>query len=558
MSTDDQHQRAVIYCRVSQGRDSELNAERQLGACQQLAELRGYDVVEVVVDQPVEVPSGTVRPGFERVLDMATTSAVDVVVCWHVNRLAPSEADLQRVLDVGVGVDPVRVSRLDSHDPSGALAAELRGLTSAHKAARQRATVRQRERAGVLPPRTWGYEDGKPTDECRRVIPAIHTAFQESGNIADAVRTFARMTNAKASRAQVRGHLQRPAYAGLVVVDGEVDPTAQPQWQPVIDEATWRRTQALLSQPARQRTSHERGLVKALGSALYVCGECGQLMTGGGLSAAGHPMYRCSSGKHTNRGQAAIDTVVLSVLTAGLVSAGVHFTTEDTASARDADKAAAIEAELHDRRARLAQFTEDYAAGLLPRSVALDGIEQQRQQVTSLEQELATTRPTNRSTVRAYSLPLTISSMPLHALRQLVAACVRVTVYSQVGGKRRAGAPALPRPESVRIEWLDEPAVAPGRATSTSWLGGPDAWEVSGYGMLAPSWVRPWLDGLETPVLSSATRERVADVVTPYLCGISWGEGIDGPQPAIVVEGDGLMPELRIPDAMWNSVSDLG
>ena len=63
--------RAVISARQSLDRTGEgLAVERQIDACRQLAESRGWEIVEVCVDNSISASTGKNRPGYNRVLDL--------------------------------------------------------------------------------------------------------------------------------------------------------------------------------------------------------------------------------------------------------------------------------------------------------------------------------------------------------------------------------------------------------------------------------------------------------------------------------------------------------
>src|SRR3954453_5699710 len=92
--------RAVIYCRQSLDRTGEgLAVTRQREDAEALCRERGWTVQDVITDNDVSASTRKPRPGFLRVLDLVDSRNVDVVVCWHVDRLVRKLADLETVIE---------------------------------------------------------------------------------------------------------------------------------------------------------------------------------------------------------------------------------------------------------------------------------------------------------------------------------------------------------------------------------------------------------------------------------------------------------------------------
>jgi DNA invertase Pin-like site-specific DNA recombinase len=81
-----------LYVRVSTGEQTTENQVRELT---QIAERRGWDVVEVYQDVGVSGSKGRdKRPGLDAMLKDAQRRRFDVAMCWALDRLGRSLIDL--------------------------------------------------------------------------------------------------------------------------------------------------------------------------------------------------------------------------------------------------------------------------------------------------------------------------------------------------------------------------------------------------------------------------------------------------------------------------------
>ena len=68
--------RAAIYARISLDKVGEAaGVGRQIDACRQLADVEGWSVDEVLVDNDLSAYSGACRPEYERLLDLVRPGA---------------------------------------------------------------------------------------------------------------------------------------------------------------------------------------------------------------------------------------------------------------------------------------------------------------------------------------------------------------------------------------------------------------------------------------------------------------------------------------------------
>jgi hypothetical protein len=124
---------------------------------------------------------------------------------------------------------------------------------------------------------------------------------------------------------QLRQTLMSPRIAGYSTHKGIIVGTAA--WPAIVDDATWRAVEAILSNPARRTNpGGVTGAAKWLGSGLYVC-TCGQQsmrasVTGGSRRYT----YRCNNPdktvQHVTRDAVALDSYVEEMLIARLSRPG--------------------------------------------------------------------------------------------------------------------------------------------------------------------------------------------------------------------------------------------
>ena len=116
--------RAGVYARISSDREGDgLGVGRQLEDCQQLAQLRGWAVVESYVDDDVSAYSGKARPQYARMLDDLRTGSINAVLVYHLDRLHRQPKELEEFFEVckEAGVDDLATvtGRIDLADPDG-------------------------------------------------------------------------------------------------------------------------------------------------------------------------------------------------------------------------------------------------------------------------------------------------------------------------------------------------------------------------------------------------------------------------------------------------------
>jgi DNA invertase Pin-like site-specific DNA recombinase len=151
--------RAAIYARVST--DSQT-VENQIRELRQIAERRGWEVVEVYTDAGISGAKGrTQRPGLDQMLKDASRRKFDIVMSWAIDRLGRSLIDLLgtiqhlEAVDVDLFLDQ---QSIDTTTPMGKLVFQVTGAFAEF----ERSMIRQRVKAGLKRAVAQGTKLGRP------------------------------------------------------------------------------------------------------------------------------------------------------------------------------------------------------------------------------------------------------------------------------------------------------------------------------------------------------------------------------------------------------------
>jgi DNA invertase Pin-like site-specific DNA recombinase len=138
--------RAALYVRVSTDQQS---VEHQIAELRQVAERRGWSVVEVYKDAGISGAKGRdQRPGLDAMLKDASRRRFDVVTAWAIDRLGRSLIDLLGTIQglEACGVDLyLDQQNIDTTTPAGKLLFHMTGAFAEF----ERSMIRQRVRAGL-------------------------------------------------------------------------------------------------------------------------------------------------------------------------------------------------------------------------------------------------------------------------------------------------------------------------------------------------------------------------------------------------------------------------
>jgi DNA invertase Pin-like site-specific DNA recombinase len=151
--------RVAIYARVST--DSQT-VENQILELKQIAERRGWEVVETYTDAGISGAKGRAqRPGLDRLLKDASRRKFDVVMSWAIDRVGRSLIDLLGTIQhlEAVGVDLyLDQQSIDTTTPMGKLVFQITGAFAEF----ERSMIQQRIRAGLKRAVAQGTKLGRP------------------------------------------------------------------------------------------------------------------------------------------------------------------------------------------------------------------------------------------------------------------------------------------------------------------------------------------------------------------------------------------------------------
>jgi site-specific DNA recombinase len=326
---------AAIYLRQSLDRTGERQAvRRQLEACRALCKAKGWEIHgQPYEDNDVSASSLKPRPQYKRLLADARARRFDAIVVWHIDRLARRMTDLEEVISLGLPI-ATATGDMDLSTDVGRLLARILGAVAQgeaeRKAARQKLGNQQRAAQGVphASPPPFGYR--RVTDDGKAATLVIEPAE------ADAIKTGYRLLLAGATlrgiaaewnsvglRTSAGGdwtgwsvgrRLKSPAYAGLTVYNGEEIGTGN--WEPLIEEGTYRAAIAVLGDPARRTTMDQTR--RYLLPGLAFCGVEGcTFKVSTGRSHRLERTYVCKA-KHLARAAEPIDSMITGLLVARL------------------------------------------------------------------------------------------------------------------------------------------------------------------------------------------------------------------------------------------------
>jgi site-specific DNA recombinase len=344
------NQYAALYARVStQHQEQEATIESQVAALRVYAAEHGYEVPAefYFLDQAIS-GAKLMRPGLDRLRDLAAEGAFSVVLCWSPDRLARHSAHQWVLLDElrRDGVNVIFINQpLIGDDPQGQLLLGIQGLFSEY----ERAMISERMRRGKLyrirhdqiahSHAPYGYRyirvsepggghweiDPVEADVVRRIFdwytgPA-HLTICGIVERLNAPETCARPRGQHWTYSTVRSILTQPGYTGQAyqnrtrscpeivgrakksgrglkrTPEHQLRPVAE--WLPVpvpplLSEEVWQRAAERLATNQQFAARNNQKYVYPLRS-LLVCGSCGHTLIG--RTSKGSASYSCPSQK---------------------------------------------------------------------------------------------------------------------------------------------------------------------------------------------------------------------------------------------------------------------
>ncbi len=365
--------RAAIYCRISRDRvGAGLGVGTQEADCRALAERLGHTVAGVYTDNDISAYSGKARPGYRALLAEVIAERIDVVLCWHTDRLHRSPAELETYISTcepkGVSTHTVKAGTVDLATPAGRMMARTLGNHARyeveHAIERMRRAKQRSADAGTWKGgrRPFGYEPDGVT--VRKSEAALIRRAADDVLAGVSIQAIAREWNRQGSTTTTgkqwplsapRRILLRPRNAGLMEHRGEV--VGDAQWPAVIEPEKWHAVVRVLRDPKRI-TNPGSSRVKWLGSGLYRCGVCtGPLRA---TMSDGYRTYRCPD-NHLSRKLDEIDQYVEGVIVGVLRKSDLGALLAQRGSA--ITNVRELEAQAAELRIRLDQLAEVFTEG---------------------------------------------------------------------------------------------------------------------------------------------------------------------------------------------------
>ena len=406
--------RIASYTRISHDPTGEmLGVDRQYDECAALAVRWDWGEIPEHLrfsDNDLSAYNGKRRPGFEKLLAAIERGEVNIVLCWHTDRLYRSLGDLLQLIKVGTPrnliIKPVTGPELDLSTPTGKAIAQILAsiaeMESAHKAERQVLANTQRAQLGEWSTnnRAFGYTmDGTPLEPeatayrtavadvlAGKSIQGVANQWNSQGlktTLAGTTQTRNGkecVVEGKWNSPRVRRLLVNPRYAGLKVHRGKEVRTGT--WEPLISEEDHRGLVALVSDPSRINcTSFER---KYIGSGVYVCGKCGGKMKAAQPGRRKSRAYVCRDHAHMLRSGPPLDDYVTDTLLWRLGQPDAHLMLDD----RRID-IPALQAEQRTLQARLDELADQFAEGAIDASQLRRGTGTLRAKLAPIDSQLA-------------------------------------------------------------------------------------------------------------------------------------------------------------------------
>jgi DNA invertase Pin-like site-specific DNA recombinase len=446
--------RAAIYTRISSDPDGDqLGVTRQEEDCRTLCERRGWEVAGVYTDDDRSAYSGKPRPRYIELCNDIKAGKVDAVVAWHPDRVHRSPRELEDWIDLidaaQVRVQTVTAGEQDFSTADGRMYARITGSIARRESEHKSQRIRRKmvELAAAGKPhggsRPYGYGKDKVTvDEAeaevvremvRRVLAgeslrSIANDLNERG-----VRTVTGKTWATAT---IRGMVMSPRIAGFRehspavngkrVRSGEV--AGKAMWTAIVDEESWRRVRALLTDPARRKN---RAAQRYLLTGVIFCGRCDAPLVAGGRHGTRHYVCNNEPGRRPGCGRLKVVAErVEEVVVATVLEAASERDLAPSAAASSPDGAAAIEA-------RMVELAEDWSRGELSRPewhAARRSLEAQLGEVEQAEAEGLRTRA--RAAALA-DLPSRWPGMTFDERRSVLLAALKHVVIAPANGANR-------------------------------------------------------------------------------------------------------------------------
>ena len=296
--TPEPQARAGCYCRISSDpNDKREGVDRQREDTAALCEVKGWQVVDVYVDNDRSASNGKGRPEWERLLADIAAGKIDAVAAWdqdRVNRMMDDFVAYKKLfVQRGIKLATSNNGDIDLSTPGGVLTATIKTAVSEHEVAMMRVRMKRaaRQKAEQGHPkwlRAFGYQDGthQPDPVTGPLVKQAYAAILAGASLGDICRLWN-----DAGAYTLRGHpwtpnamggfLRNPRNAGLRshTHDGITEIVGKGTWPALVDESLWRTAQSVMD-GRPNRAPGRKSVRKHLLTGVLGCGRCGHYLSG--------------------------------------------------------------------------------------------------------------------------------------------------------------------------------------------------------------------------------------------------------------------------------------
>ncbi|HWL59759.1 MAG TPA: recombinase family protein [Microbacteriaceae bacterium] len=294
---------AAIYARLSVDRDgTKVGIDTQLEDSRKLAQQHGWDVVHEYVDRNLTAADKLVkRPEYDQLVADFEMGRFSALICWDLDRLTRQPRQLEDWIDAAEdrGLRIVTANgEADLGTDGGRMYARIKAAVAKGEAerasARQKRNKQHRRENGLwhggIPPYGYKAVEGQLVPE-ETEVARIHEVARRMLDDREAMHSIVTDWNNRGIQTRLGKHWRQANLRSIMLnrsMLGETMPGVKAQWKPIIDQRTFDRMHALLTDPSRKvvHSPGVKGGKYSMGGGLTVCGACGKpLITHGKQSA---------------------------------------------------------------------------------------------------------------------------------------------------------------------------------------------------------------------------------------------------------------------------------
>lgn len=393
--------KAGIYARISLDAAGDgMGVARQEELCRALADRKGWQVVELYVDNDVSASSAKERPEYTRMLSDLEAGTISAVVVYAIDRLTRRPMELETFIDLTerLNVSLANIAgEIDLATPMGQAQARMMGLVARLEAQNIGKRVRdqklQRAMQGIPHKgrhRLFGYDKDwqKKPDEAAVVSEmfARRARGESTTSIArDLTTRGVKTVSGRNWTSGVLGEtLTKHVYAGKVTFKGEV--VADSIYPALVDLDTFNAAQSNLANDSAG-TNTRRYLL----SGILHCGHCATAMKGNPTNQ----MYRCST-TYGGCGRLSVRIALADHWVTWAAMQRANLTPKRQAPTRDYD------AEIAAADTEVAKIQADYRAGVYTLAEAKPLIDVERTKAREAAQAKARAVPRTNFATQKY------------------------------------------------------------------------------------------------------------------------------------------------------------